>query len=145
MNGGGGKMEIIYPLLHCHHRNDSCIEMGSGESHFSVSIIVRDKVTRQCPQTTTFEEKDEPKWNQAEAHLLTSLTPYRWVHDDDRFYIALFSALGQIRWAFAAYVILNLEVLLYVHRNHRLIRDGSPGRPPRLSHTSWALILNEWL
>ena len=59
--GGGGKMEMIYPLLHCHHRNDSCIEMGSGESHFSVSVIVRDKVTRQCPQTTTFEEKGEPK------------------------------------------------------------------------------------
>ena len=30
-------------------------------------------------------------------------------------------------------------VLLYVHRNRRLIRDGSPGRPPRLSHSSWAL------
>ena len=25
--------------------------------HFNVSLIVRDKVTRQCPQTTTFEEK----------------------------------------------------------------------------------------
>ena len=31
-------------------------------------------------------------------------------------------------------------VLLYVHRNPRLIRDGNPGRPPRLSHSSWALI-----
>ena len=29
-----------------------------------------------------------------------------------------------------------VEVLLYVHRNRRLIRDGSPGRPPRLSHSS---------
>ena len=27
-------------------------------------------------------------------------------------------------------------VLLYVHRNRRLIRNGSPGRPPRLSHSS---------
>ena len=27
------------------------------ESHFNVSLIVRDKVTRQCPLTTTFEEK----------------------------------------------------------------------------------------
>ena len=32
-------------------------EMGSDESHFNVSLIVRGKVTRQCPQTTTFEEK----------------------------------------------------------------------------------------
>ena len=29
-----------------------------------------------------------------------------------------------------------IEVLLYVHRNRRLIRDGSPGQPPRLSHSS---------
>ena len=35
----------------------TCIKMGSDESHFNVSLIVRDKVTRPCPQTTTFEEK----------------------------------------------------------------------------------------
>ena len=29
-----------------------------------------------------------------------------------------------------------VEVLLYVHRNRMFIRDGCPGRPPRLSHTS---------
>ena len=26
-----------------------------------------------------------------------------------------------------------VEVLLYVHRNHRFIKDGSPGCPPQLS------------
>ena len=41
-----------------------------------VSLIVRDKVTRQCPQTT-FEEKGEPKRIRTEILLLTSLTPYR--------------------------------------------------------------------
>ena len=35
--------------------------MGSDESHFNVSLIVSDKVTRECPQTTFFEEKGEPK------------------------------------------------------------------------------------
>ena len=70
-------MEIIYLSLHCHHHNDSCIKMGSDESHFIVSLFVRDKVTRQCPQTTTFEEKEEPKRIRAEVLLLTSLTPYR--------------------------------------------------------------------
>ena len=55
------KREIIYVSLLCHHQNDSCIKMGSDESRFNVSLIVRDKVTRQCPQTTTFEEKGEPK------------------------------------------------------------------------------------
>ena len=41
--------------------------MGSDESHFTVLFIVRDKVTRQCPQTTTFEEKPEPKRNRTEV------------------------------------------------------------------------------
>ena len=44
---------------HCHHQNDSCIKMGSDESHFNVSLIVRDKVTRQCSQTTTFLKRKE--------------------------------------------------------------------------------------
>ena len=52
----------------------TCSKMGSNESHFNVSLIVRDKVTRQCPQTTTFEEKGEPKWNRTEVLLLTSFT-----------------------------------------------------------------------
>ena len=31
--------EIIYLSLHCHHQNDdSCIKMGSDESHFNVSV-----------------------------------------------------------------------------------------------------------
>ena len=56
-----GKREIIYLSLRCHHQDVSCIEMDSDESHFNVSLIVRDKVTRQCPQTTTFKEKGEQK------------------------------------------------------------------------------------
>ena len=32
-----GKREFIYSL-HCHHPNDSCIKMGSDESHFNVSV-----------------------------------------------------------------------------------------------------------
>ena len=44
--GGGGEREIICLLLHCHHQNNSCIKMGSYESHFNVLVIVRDKVTR---------------------------------------------------------------------------------------------------
>ena len=40
---------------------------------------------------------------------------------------------------FHSSVVVVVEMLLYVHRNSRLIRDGSPGRPPRLSHSSWVL------
>ena len=72
-----GKREIIYLLLHCYHQNDSCIKTGSDESHFNVSIIMRDKVTRQYSQTTTFEEKGEPRLIRTEVPLLTSLTLYR--------------------------------------------------------------------
>ena len=64
-----------------------CIKMGSDESHFNVSLIVRDKVTRPYPQTTTFEETGEPKRYRTERNLV--------------------------------------EMLLYVHRNRRFIRDGS--------------------
>ena len=72
---GGG--EVIYLLLHSHHRNDFCIKMGSDESHFNVSLIVKDRVTRLCPQTTTFEEKGQPKRIRTVVPLLTSLMPYR--------------------------------------------------------------------
>ena len=74
---GWGKREIIYLLLHYHHQNDFCIKMGSDGSHFNVSLIVRDKVTRQCPQTTGFEEKGQPKLIRTVVPLLTSLKPYR--------------------------------------------------------------------
>ena len=79
--GWGGGREIIYLSLHCHHQNDSCIMIkvggASDESHLNVSLIVRDKVTRQCPKPTTFEEKGELKRIRAEVTLLTSLTLYR--------------------------------------------------------------------
>ena len=43
-------------------------------------------------------------------------------------------------WHFAAVSCWLAEVSLYIHRNRRLIRDGSPGQPPRLSHSSRALL-----
>ena len=36
---GGGGGEIISLSLHCHYQNDSCIKMGSDESHFNVSQL----------------------------------------------------------------------------------------------------------
>ena len=49
--GGGGTGRLLYLPLHCHHQNDPCIKMGSDGCHFDVSLIVRDKVTRQCPES----------------------------------------------------------------------------------------------
>ena len=74
----GKEGDYYIPIAtHYHHQNDSCIKVGSNESHFNVSINVRDKVIRQCPQTTTSEEKREPKRIRTEAPPLTSLTTYR--------------------------------------------------------------------
>ena len=70
--------EIQPVAIHCHHHNGSCINMGSDESHFNVSLIVRVKVTWQCPQTTISEERGESKRNRTEVLPHTSLTPYRW-------------------------------------------------------------------
>ena len=33
----GGRGEIIYLSLHCHHQNDFCIKVGSDERSFNVS------------------------------------------------------------------------------------------------------------
>ena len=38
-----GEREIIYLSLHCHHRNDFCIKVGSDESHFDVSWLLGTK------------------------------------------------------------------------------------------------------
>ena len=47
----------------------------SDENHlFNVSLFVRAKSKRQCPQTTTFEERGEPKRIRTEVPLLTSLS-----------------------------------------------------------------------
>ena len=82
--GGGGRgyrdwgRGRLYTYRYTVTTRMTCIKMGSDESHFNVSLIVRDKVTRQCPQTTTSEEKGEPKRNRTAVPLLTSLTPYPW-------------------------------------------------------------------
>ena len=67
-----GEEGDYYTYRYTHHQNDSCIKMGSDESHFNVSFIVRDKVTRQCPQITILEVKGEPKQIRTEVPLLTS-------------------------------------------------------------------------
>ena len=57
----GEEGDYRYLSLHCHYQNDSCIKMGRDESHFNASLIVRDKVTRQCPQSTTLLKRKESR------------------------------------------------------------------------------------
>ena len=68
--GGGGRGRI-YTYRYTVTTRMTCIKMGSDESHFNVSLTVRDKVSRQCPQTRTFEEKGEPKRIRTEVPPLT--------------------------------------------------------------------------
>ena len=74
---GGGGRRSVYTYRYTVITRMTCIKMGSDESRFNVSLIVRDKVTRPCPQPTTFEENGEPKRYRTEVLPLTSLPPYR--------------------------------------------------------------------
>ena len=60
--GCGGEREIIYPSVCCHHQNDSCIKVGSDESHFIVSVG-SDGQSHKTVSTNhnLFEKKGEPK------------------------------------------------------------------------------------
>ena len=48
--------------IHCHHQNDSCVKMGSDESHFNVSVG-NDGQSHKTVSTNhnLSEEKGEPK------------------------------------------------------------------------------------
>ena len=47
--------------------------MGSDESHFNVSLIVRDRVTGQCRHTTAFEERGGLKRSGTDVFPFTNL------------------------------------------------------------------------
>ena len=75
---GGGEREIKYLSLHCHRQNDSCIKMGSDESHFYASVGSHGQSHGTVSTNhNLFEEKGEPKRYRTEVLPLTSLTPYR--------------------------------------------------------------------
>ena len=74
MGGGRG----IYLSRHCHHQNDSCIKMGSDESHLNVSVG-SDRQSHRTVFTNhnLFQEKGGPKRYRTKVLLLTNLTSYR--------------------------------------------------------------------
>ena len=65
----------MYLSLHCHHQNDSCIKMGSYQSHFNVSVGSHGQIHKTVSTNhNLFEEKGEPKRYRTEVLPLTSLT-----------------------------------------------------------------------
>ena len=83
-----GKRKIICLSLHCHHQNDSCIKMGSDESHFNVSVG-NDGQSHKTVSTNhnLFAEKGEPKRYRTEVLPFTSVAPYRWAKPAHEFII----------------------------------------------------------
>ena len=66
--------------IHRHHRNHYCIQMGSAESRFTLSLLVRDQSHNTVSTNhNLFEKKGEPKRIRTAVPVLTSLTPYRYL------------------------------------------------------------------
>ena len=53
---GGGEKKTIYHPLHCHHQNDSALRWAAMRAILMFHIC-EGQSHKQCPQTTTFEEK----------------------------------------------------------------------------------------
>ena len=60
---GGGRRGRLYTYRYTvTHQNDSCIKMGSDESHFNVSIGSNGQKSQdKCSQTTTFLKRKESR------------------------------------------------------------------------------------
>ena len=79
-----GEGDYNYAYRYSHHQNDSCIKMGSDESHFNISVGSDGQSHKTVPTNhNLFEEKGEPKRYRTEVLPLTSLTPYRWAKPAD--------------------------------------------------------------
>ena len=63
------KRGIIYLSLHCHHQDDSCIKMGSDESHFNVSV----GSDGQSHKTSV--HKLQPFWRERRAEAVSNRGP----------------------------------------------------------------------
>ena len=48
----------LYLSLLCHHQNNSCSKMGSDESHFNVSLTVKDKSQNSVHRPQLLKRKE---------------------------------------------------------------------------------------
>ena len=76
--GGEGLRLYTYRYTMTTDQNDSCIKMGSDESHFNVSVGSGGQSHRMVSANhNLFQEKGDPKRYRTEVLPLTNLTPYR--------------------------------------------------------------------
>ena len=136
--GGGGKRKIIYLSLHRHHQNDSWIKMGSDESHFNVSV----GSDGQSHKTVSTDHNLLlfSLWMQRKR----SGPPFPSASVADSSLLAMMMMMWSLmssdvgltncdQWVFMVHCCFTSTETI------RLIRTGSPGRPPRRSHSSWTL------
>ena len=70
---GKRERESIYLSLCCHHQNDSCIKVGSNESHFNVPVGSGGQSHKTVSTNHNLsEEKGKLKWYLNEVLLLTT-------------------------------------------------------------------------
>ena len=135
--GGGGRGRV-YTYRYTVTTRMTCIKMGSDESHFNVSLNVRDKVTRQCPQTTTFSKRKEnrsgiePRSFRLPAYRLTARPNRLSVRNASR--ASLFSA--SVHWVsnrtrLRAPVQNQQSMELISARNTSRTQAGKPGESYR--------------
>ena len=75
---GGGGRGSLYTYRYTVTTRMTCIEMGSDESHFNVSVGSDGQSHKTVSgNRNLFEEKGEPKRYRTEVLPLTSPTPYR--------------------------------------------------------------------
>ena len=65
---GDGGRKRLYLTLHCHHPNDSCIQMGSNESRFNVSLTVRGRQSHETVSTNHKQFRKRERRAQSESN-----------------------------------------------------------------------------
>ena len=80
-------------------------------------------------------------WSQFFPNMSTDIRWHEALHHHHLTEVRLGSHNSQNWQAAAVLRVLSFIVALRPQRPHGLLETGSPGRPPRFSHSSWALWL----
>ena len=84
--------------------------MASDESRFNISLIVMDKVTRQYPQTTTFEERVQPQRNRTKVLLLSSRINAKPAHSKNSPLLATLHSPRSMSFVFVDYKMIGKQI-----------------------------------
>ena len=97
--------------------------MGSDESHFYVSLIVRDKVTRQGPQITTFVTRRESRRGIDRGPYNSAYQPITPYQTQKRFKRTLFIRTKHNTQIFGVIPFIKLQTTLKQQLNRVAVVD----------------------